>query len=277
MAGRKIVTRPMGRLWGCLWSCLRVSLCTTLFSGWVAAQTPALQHTQIAGQRAKLIASDVQLLRLHEEPAQELHRLDAERAAACHAGANSEACKAKIATQQPRRTLLANKLQYLNVHVPQHKAGGCQGCHASPGATPARDPILPALGDNKPTAPPPASTGGSSNSGGTITPPATQCFIATAAYGSPHAGEVVRLRRFRDEQLLPHAWGRAAVALYYEVSPPLAAALSQRPLWRAAVRGVLTPLVWSIEHGLWLMAMLAMVAMVALVAMTRVVQQRRRA
>jgi hypothetical protein len=252
-----------------------VGLCATVVATLALAQTathtaphaPALQHTQLAGQRAKLIASDVQLLRLHEEPAQELRRLDAERVAACQAGPNSEACKAKTIAQQPRRAVLATKLQYLNTHVPQHKPSGCQGCHSSPGATPASDPLPPGLGGNKAPSTPGPSTGGntgSSSGGGTITPPATQCFIATAAYGSPYTAEVARLRRFRDEQLLPHAWGRAAVKLYYEHSPPIARAIAEQPHWRAAVRAVLTPIVWGIDHAGMLALLLALAAVAAM-------------
>lgn len=76
------------------------------------------------------------------------------------------------------------------------------------------------------------------------------CFIATAAYGSPWEPHVASLRTFRDRHLLTHAPGRWLVARYYELSPPLADFIRDRPLLRATVRAALTPLVFAIEQPL---------------------------
>ncbi|HNQ34798.1 MAG TPA: FG-GAP-like repeat-containing protein [bacterium] len=74
------------------------------------------------------------------------------------------------------------------------------------------------------------------------------CFIATAAFGSPLAREVNALRRFRDTFLLRHGWGRAFVRFYYRHSPPLARFIRPRPFWCAVVRSGLRPVIWLVGH-----------------------------
>jgi hypothetical protein len=74
------------------------------------------------------------------------------------------------------------------------------------------------------------------------------CFIATAAYGSWLDPHVVTLRDFRDRWLLTNQPGRTFVDLYYHASPPLADWIATREWARALARGVLAPVVFSVEH-----------------------------
>lgn len=76
------------------------------------------------------------------------------------------------------------------------------------------------------------------------------CFIATASYGSPLAPEVTTLRQFRDEVLLSSKVGRAFVAFYYFVSPPLASLISRHSHLQAATRRfLLEPILYFIKKG----------------------------
>ena len=70
------------------------------------------------------------------------------------------------------------------------------------------------------------------------------CFVATAAFGTPMAREVSVLREFRDDVLLPHAGGRAAVAAYYRIGPAFARVIAHSDTLRALVRAGLAPMIW---------------------------------
>jgi hypothetical protein len=73
--------------------------------------------------------------------------------------------------------------------------------------------------------------------------PGSGCFIATAAYGTPMAGEIEILRQFRDEYLLTNPLGQALVGLYYRVSPPIAEFIIEHPSLKPIVRAGLAPAV----------------------------------
>jgi hypothetical protein len=68
------------------------------------------------------------------------------------------------------------------------------------------------------------------------------CFVATAAWGTPLAGEVGSLRRLRDRFLATTEPGRALVWLYYEIGPQLAGVIAPSEALRAAARAALSPL-----------------------------------
>lgn len=86
------------------------------------------------------------------------------------------------------------------------------------------------------------------------------CFIATAAYGSPLAGEVATLRLFRDNRLMKFAAGREFVRMYNRYSPDIADYIRERDSLRISVRWGLWPLVLLIKQpALGLAAILFMV------------------
>lgn len=74
------------------------------------------------------------------------------------------------------------------------------------------------------------------------------CFIATAAYGSYLSKEVTLLRSFRDSYLLQSKSGTKLVELYYDLSPPIATAISQSQSLRFLTRLLLTPVVYAIKY-----------------------------
>lgn len=73
------------------------------------------------------------------------------------------------------------------------------------------------------------------------------CFIATAAFGSPLADELVSLRRFRDEFLMKHPSGRAFIRIYESLSPPIARFIAKSEERRAAVRAALRPITRAVR------------------------------
>ena len=78
--------------------------------------------------------------------------------------------------------------------------------------------------------------------------PAGGCFIATAAYGTPAAEQIDVLREFRDIVLLESTAGSQLVALYYQLSPPVADFISGSSFLRTLVRELLVdPIVWVVE------------------------------
>ena len=86
------------------------------------------------------------------------------------------------------------------------------------------------------------------------------CFIATAAWGTKSAHDVVILRRFRDRFLMTNPVGRLFVRTYYTLSPPIARFISHSEPLKAMVRVALTPFVWfaraSLASGLFLILFL---------------------
>lgn len=70
-----------------------------------------------------------------------------------------------------------------------------------------------------------------------------RCFIATAAFESPHATEVQQLRFFRDHSLKKSPWGRQFTIWYYRISPKIACLLEKHSWTKPLVRALLRALI----------------------------------
>ena len=69
------------------------------------------------------------------------------------------------------------------------------------------------------------------------------CFIATAAYGSPLADQVIVLKRFRNHFLLVNRFGRFFVKTYYLFSPYLANKIERNPFAKSIAKCCLKPII----------------------------------
>jgi len=84
-------------------------------------------------------------------------------------------------------------------------------------------------------------------------PPTSEggCLIATATYGSEMSTEVQQLRELRDNQLLQTASGTQFMAMfndvYYSFSPVIADYERENPLFKEAVKTVITPMISSLS------------------------------
>lgn len=79
------------------------------------------------------------------------------------------------------------------------------------------------------------------------------CFIATAAYGSPMASQLQVLREFRDNYLMTNDLGRSFVSFYYNNSPPIANYIAKRSELRTATRWALTPIIYGVKYPIFLL------------------------
>ncbi len=76
------------------------------------------------------------------------------------------------------------------------------------------------------------------------------CPVTVAAYETRIAERLHVLREFRDAVLLQSAAGSRVVALYYRLSPPIAALIAGRDLLRTLIRELLVaPLIWIVDKS----------------------------
>lgn len=71
----------------------------------------------------------------------------------------------------------------------------------------------------------------------------SQCFIATAAYGTPMAEEINSLRKLRDDHLMHSLPGKIFVGTYNKVSPPIAEVISRNLTLMFITRRLLKPII----------------------------------
>jgi len=86
----------------------------------------------------------------------------------------------------------------------------------------------------------------------------SDCFIATAAFGSFLDPHVVTLRHFRDRFLLSHTLGQWFVDRYYAYSPSIAHTIREHESLRFAVRLMLIPLIVIIEYPLLILSLIGL-------------------
>lgn len=68
------------------------------------------------------------------------------------------------------------------------------------------------------------------------------CFITTAAYGSPFKQKVHTFRKFRNRFLNTNTFGRLIIATYYKYSPPMAQWIRNHPQSKTWIQFFLWPL-----------------------------------
>ena len=71
----------------------------------------------------------------------------------------------------------------------------------------------------------------------------SECFIATAAYGTPYDSKIDVLRNWRDDSLKSSILGRMFIRNYYFFSPPIASIVAKSTALRGIVRLILSPII----------------------------------
>ena len=75
----------------------------------------------------------------------------------------------------------------------------------------------------------------------------SDCFIATAAFGTSYDKKIDVLRCWRDTKLVPSRTLVKFVRIYYRLSPPIARFMRARPIVRFFTRCLLTPIIFVVS------------------------------
>lgn len=87
----------------------------------------------------------------------------------------------------------------------------------------------------------------SSSSTSTTITKKSGCYVATCVYNSYDCPQVWRLRRYRDNYLKAHWWGRAFIKIYYGVSPTLVKWFGEKKWFRNPIKKKLDKMVLKLE------------------------------
>ena len=78
-------------------------------------------------------------------------------------------------------------------------------------------------------------------------PSSGSCFVASAAYGDLRHRDVVDLRGFRDNVLLPHPVGRIMIRIYWRIGPAMARHIDSRARSGRAARAAISAIIGMIR------------------------------
>jgi len=78
----------------------------------------------------------------------------------------------------------------------------------------------------------------------------SQCFVATATFGSYDAYEVYILRRYRDHVLSKHYIGKSFIKTYYKIGPFLALLVLKSKLLKSISVFLISRIVYVVQHKL---------------------------
>lgn len=101
------------------------------------------------------------------------------------------------------------------------------------------------------------------------------CFISTAAFGSPLNAKVKTFKLFRDKILKQFDLGQRFIQFYYKNSPPIAHAISKNKYLKAGTRALLWPM-WAVSEAVLFMGLMPFIFVVTMVLLSFVFLRERK-